>query len=509
MRRSCIYFMLFVLCLLMACGQQGLPLQTDVPKPSVQPEPPVTEPVPPEEPMVDYWPRATLADTHRLPPNGSPEVRLAHVTVEKIWDGVFASGPSRDAKQLYAVAECRVHELLYANDRDRYAQYMESPDTGDLPKEGELCYIWFYLEIPEENITAAYDRFCAMLNQTDSLIVYGRGGELSFDVNKNQGRAVAEQYGFPESGNILWIAPTICMESLSWWGIIPISDGKVNGQLMEQYMKDLSPENSMLESLDQVYTCGYFDDGDDLETLLDGLRRYVEETTAAHEKLVAHEITFVTEPLRNDPLPVFDQKHTVVDSGICGDIGFTIYQLKGDPSYYLYITVNGVNYDLGAVDAGGAPIQDIEHFKSYILQRTEISEDIAIYKLRSSYYRLLTTVYFSIRNDVPVVLCSIDDVVGSGEECDLDWDGRMETVCAHGGSTNFDCWIYEWDVDSGKVHIASVNELLCCYQSQYVARMGGYISAGYRTVNPDNSQEWDHRAYVYRGSWLVDTGVSP
>lgn len=109
---------------------------------------------------------------------------------------------------------------------------------------------------------------------------------------------------------------------------------------------------------------------------------------------------------------------------------------------------------------------------------------------------------------MPVVLYSIDDVQETGEEYDLDKDGKMETVCAHGGSTNFDCWIYEWGVDSGKVHIAAVNEILDCYQSSYVAGMG-YISVGYRTVNPDNSQKWDHRAYVYRGSWLVDTGVSP
>lgn len=75
------------------------------------------------------------------------------------------------------------------------------------------------------------------------------------------------------------------MGTISCWGIIPISGGKVNSQLMEQYMKDLSPENSMVEPFDQRYTCGYFNDGDDLETLLDGLRRYVEASAQKSPKI--------------------------------------------------------------------------------------------------------------------------------------------------------------------------------------------------------------------------------
>ena len=51
---------------------------------------------------------------------------------------------------------------------------------------------------------------------------------------------------------------------------------------MDEYMEVVSPGTTMLEKLDQVYTCGYFADGDVLETLLDGLRRYVEETIATH-----------------------------------------------------------------------------------------------------------------------------------------------------------------------------------------------------------------------------------
>lgn len=446
----------------------------------------------------------TFSDTHPLYPDGAAEsVRLANVSVEKIWDGLYAAGSKEDDDALYAVAMCRVNEVFYENNTSENGSTHQKITPRS---EGDICYLWMRLSDTEAGAAAAYDRFRDMLNQTDAIIVYGHGDPLHFDLNTPQGRAVgnhfASQLYGKETLSFPWV---IRAETVDSWGIIPISDGKTTAGLMKEF---INTGYSMPGDLDQTYSGKYFMDGDDAEKLHDGLWRYVEDVTgnqrpAEYTPIKQLDVAFTVEKFRNEPFPVFDRQHTVVYTDTLDDFTYTIYQVKGDKQYYLYITVGGVDYDLGIVSADSW--HDMDRFKTSRLHTTKISSQMSVYKLVRSMYMLSTTTYFTIQDHVPVLLYSIEMATTPGEEYNLDLDENAETISNHGGTTSANFWIFDWDINSGEVRIADLREQLDCIQFEYDPETGCLLAVT-NDRSPLGRWVWTDHPYLYREGKLIYVG---
>ena len=180
------------------------------------------------------------------------------------------------------------------------------------------------------------------------------------------------------------------------------------------------------------------------------------ESTAS-SRSARQEVAFETEQLQSAPAPVFEKEHTEVTFIAYDGMQFTLYQLTGDEHYYLYMTLAGTNYDLGLV---GTRDSNIDRMRESMVQKTSISAAEAIYALRrEEAFETLTTTYFTIREDTPVLLYSLP---GTGRQCDVDEDGQVETISNGGLSTSPNYLLYEWNVDAGEVCVADLREQLSC-----------------------------------------------
>ena len=180
------------------------------------------------------------------------------------------------------------------------------------------------------------------------------------------------------------------------------------------------------------------------------------ESTAS-SRSARQEVAFETEQLQSAPAPVFEKEHTEVTSIAYDGMQFTLYQLTGDEHYYLYMTLAGTNYDLGLV---GTRDSNIDRMRESMVQKTSISAAEAIYALRrEEAFETLTTTYFTIRENTPVLLYSLP---GTGRQCDVDEDGQVETISNGGLSTSPNYLLYEWNVDAGAVCVADLREQLSC-----------------------------------------------
>lgn len=170
------------------------------------------------------------------------------------------------------------------------------------------------------------------------------------------------------------------------------------------------------------------------------------------------EVVFKKDTLEFTYAPVFEKDCTIIKTFSTLNMDVTIYQLPDDSNYYLHLTLAGINYDMGLIGYLGTTI---ETFADSIIQESRITAPYPIYILnRNDSFDILTATYFTIQENVPVLLYTIP---GKGaEEYDVDQDGQMETITNGGLSTSINYWLYEWDIASGVVWIADFREQLSC-----------------------------------------------
>lgn len=210
-----------------------------------------------------------------------------------------------------------------------------------------------------------------------------------------------------------------------------------------------------------------------------------------------YEINFETNPLQFIQAPLFDKDHTEIKTIDCDGLLFTIYQLPDDSYYfYLYVTVAGINYDLGVIGSGGPDIDSCHSIFAPLIQKISISATDTIYEvIRGENFDVITTTYFSIDNDIPILLYSIP---GIGEQYDIDQDGQVETIANGGLSTSPNYLLYEWALDAGEIHIADLRTQLSCDTVVFDDAALSF-DAGKRI-----DAEWYHDYYKYVGGYLEE-----
>ena len=210
-----------------------------------------------------------------------------------------------------------------------------------------------------------------------------------------------------------------------------------------------------------------------------------------------YEILFETKPLQFTYAPLFDKDYTAIKTIDCDGLLFTIYQLPDDSYYfYLYVTVAGINYDLGVIGSGGSDIDSCHSIFDPLIQKTSISATDTIYEvIRGENFDVVTTTYFSIDNDIPILLYSIP---GIGEQYDIDQDGQVETIANGSLSTSPNYLIYEWALDAGEIHTADLRKQLSCDTVVFDDAALSF-DAGKRI-----DAEWYHDYYKYVGGYLEE-----
>lgn len=207
------------------------------------------------------------------------------------------------------------------------------------------------------------------------------------------------------------------------------------------------------------------------------------------------EVAFETEQLQSVPAPVFEKEHMEVTSIAYDGMQFTLYQLTGDDRYYLYMTLAGTNYDLGLV---GTSNSNLDRMGEAMVQKTSISAAEEIYALRrEEAFEILTTTYFTIRENTPILLYSLP---GTGRQCDVDEDGQEETISNGGLSTSPNYLLYEWKVDAGEVCVADLREQLSCDTLIFDDADGCFAA------DKKIGSEWVRSKYQYDGTYLEKIG---
>lgn len=218
------------------------------------------------------------------------------------------------------------------------------------------------------------------------------------------------------------------------------------------------------------------------------------ESTASNRS-ARQEVAFETEQLQSAPAPIFEKEHTEVTVIAYDGMQFTLYQLTGDDHYYLYMTLAGTNYDLGLV---GNINSNLGRMCESMVQKTSISAAEAIYALRrEESFDILTTTYFTIRENTPILLYSLP---GNGRQFDVDEDGQVETISNGGLSTSPNYLLYEWKVDVGEVCVADLREQLSCDTLVF------YDEGGYFSADKKIGSEWIRSKYQYDGTYLEKIG---
>lgn len=218
------------------------------------------------------------------------------------------------------------------------------------------------------------------------------------------------------------------------------------------------------------------------------------ESTASNRS-ARQKVDFETEQLQSVPAPVFEKEHMEGTSVAYDGMQFTLYQLTGDDHHYLYMTLAGTNYDLGLV---GTSNSNLDRMREAMVQKTSISAAEAIYALRrEEAFDVLTTTYFTIQENTPILLYSLP---GTGRQCDVDDDGQMETISNGGLSTSPNYLLYEWKVDAGEVCVADLREQLSCDTLVFDEADGCFAA------DKKIDREWVRSKYQYDGTYLEKMG---
>lgn len=209
-------------------------------------------------------------------------------------------------------------------------------------------------------------------------------------------------------------------------------------------------------------------------------------------------LQFQTETLYYKELPVIDKtqvSQTLKNKTIDG-MTYTVYRKPGDDlQFYSYLTINGVDYDLGYMGYGSIGDSMLENWG---LNKTPISESSPIYmmvRLHGADY--VSSAFFAIKGGTPYLLYEFD---GWGIQYDIDGDGAVETTANAGGSISQDYIIYEWALSKKNIRYVRLKEVL---KSDIVRYDDGKNL--FYAESRDNLGKWSQSAYEYKNEYLYPT----
>ena len=190
------------------------------------------------------------------------------------------------------------------------------------------------------------------------------------------------------------------------------------------------------------------------------------------------------------PAPLLEKVPAAIKTLEYDGMWFMLHQPADEDIYYhLAVTVAGKDYDLGRVGYGS-----LDMIGNSLIQRTGISAADTIYALiRQEDLDLTQTTYFAIRDQVPVLLCSIP---GIGRQVDVDGDGQVETISNCGLPTWPNQILYEWQMDENEFYCADLRQQLgsdtIVFDDEEMCFLAGKKA----------DSGWQYDRYQYQGAWL-------
>jgi len=212
----------------------------------------------------------------------------------------------------------------------------------------------------------------------------------------------------------------------------------------------------------------------------------------------AVELQFKTEALAYKKLPVLDETQVseVLKERTENGITQALYRKEGDDwQYYSYLTIGGVNYDLGYMGYG---MVDDSTLGRWGIEKTQISEDIPVYmfvRLNGADY--VSSAYLTVMDSVPYLLYEFD---GWGIQYDIDKDGEIETTANAGVSTSPYYILYEWDINNKSIRYARLTEALNCDTVAYLSDKNLFYAS---SRNEDTGGYDTPLAFAYKTGTLV------
>lgn len=220
-------------------------------------------------------PAVGFSDCYRL--NSADEIpnTVMHVSWSNVWDGLYPIRDNSDVWPNYIVVECNVEHIFYmttpeiANEREKWMT------------EGEPCYLWISLP-HRDRLEEDRENFCEMLHEIDSFIVYGHMATPRFALSGEFGTRIGNEYLLENKESNTWLAilPSVRIDALYEWPIIPIDDDVVSADIMETFVTQMYGGNGIMSfSIDKVDAEHglYFRNGCSTEELYDALNMYVDE----------------------------------------------------------------------------------------------------------------------------------------------------------------------------------------------------------------------------------------
>jgi len=213
-------------------------------------------------------------------------------------------------------------------------------------------------------------------------------------------------------------------------------------------------------------------------------------------------LQFYTAALDYEEAPVLDETQV---SGVFSErdidgMNQVVYRRTGDNiNYYTYLTVNGIDYDLGFFRVGS--VSD-DSFEFCGLNKAAVPGDITIYMMiRDHGVDYASTAYYGIIGGIPDLIYEIEGS-GSAVQLDLDGDGVNETIVNAGGSTSDAHYvIYEWDLENGKMQYADPQKTLNCRMFNYNDAENLFYAEYMTSEQPPVT--WDEFIYEYKNGALL------
>ena len=194
-------------------------------------------------------------------------VVLADVAVQKVYPQVFADEYGDEA---YLIAKCSIQKAFFVS--------TQCPNRATLSTAGNSFLLWLKVNGLQEEY---YPELQELLQQADSFIMYaedepswfGRYGldeEMARTLEQDgfNCRVVEDQMVFP---------PSLYINDIYMWSLIPIIDGKVDGTVVERAVEE-SHYAEMVYEIDREDSPRIYN-GDTTEEVYQFLEEYVKEHT--------------------------------------------------------------------------------------------------------------------------------------------------------------------------------------------------------------------------------------
>ena len=177
-----------------------------------------------------------------------------------------------DSQAAYMVAECTLEKVFYSNVTSR------DEDRGYPVSEGDTWYLWLELEEWESNEQVMRQ----LLETADSFVIDAHQCGPYYRPDSECWEHILMEYDpvdyAPDEYRM--VEPSVDIDGLLSWRLIPVIDGRVDAESMEQTVVALSDlRHEMMFSIDETDPENglYFRDGSTTEELYSALDRYVSE----------------------------------------------------------------------------------------------------------------------------------------------------------------------------------------------------------------------------------------